>query len=80
MGTSHHRLPGADLDAFGKAGPAGKHLESNRYSPPSAWGFFVCLFGGGCFGFLYYFYFSLAFRRGLEGGDLFFFLCIIFLF
>lgn len=55
---SHHRLPGAHLDVFGKAGPAGTHLESNRFSPPSAWivgGFlfvFVCLFA--CFGGSFY--------------------------
>lgn len=40
--TAHHRHPGADLDAFGKAGPAGKHLESSHFPHLSA---YVCLLG-----------------------------------
>lgn len=43
--TSHHRLPGADLDAFGKSSHAGKHLESNCFSPPPSAYFFVYLWG-----------------------------------
>lgn len=74
MGTSHHRLPGADLDAFGKVGPAGKHLESNRYSPPSAWGFFVCCLGGLFWVFCIIFILALCLEGDRKGAI--FFLCV----